>query len=115
MEELLRIWSRLEPERCRLSSDGFEIMHCARWHPTGEGALIVALLEACDQHNFYYDIERIPVGSEEPIGNLRISVGVQKVWQYREGDRTVEKLPELLLSEYLDHWRTQILGEPRYC
>ncbi|MGD1714539.1 hypothetical protein [Dapis sp. BLCC M172] len=67
MRSLLEKWINLEPERCRYNSnETIEVLYKNQWHSVAEenlvrdGILIMALLEACDQRNYLYSIERIP-------------------------------------------------------
>jgi hypothetical protein len=109
---LLSQWAATEPERCRQVDDfGFEVRYAACWlkasaDPGGHGAIIASVLEGCQQHQIYCDIEFTPRDEEQPP---TVEVGcVHKVFRWDEGDEAVYAIPTLLLAEYLERLCAQV-------
>ncbi len=112
LQSLLTYWAKVEPQRCHhLEGDCFEVKYYDQWitvkpNTASHGAIIAAVLEACQEHSIYCKLEFSPRYEEEPN---TIQVGcIHKVFRYREEDDVIAYTPLLLLTEYLE----QLEGRP---
>jgi len=113
MRSLLEKWANLELQRCRYNSNKtIEVLYKNQWHsvskenPVSDCILIIALLEACDERNYLYSIERIPRPEansgydSDSEAQILVGVGMRDVWRSKEGENLASTIVELFLSEY---------------
>ena len=112
LQSLLAYWARIEPQRCHyLEDDCFEVKYYDQWIAvkpdiTSHGAIIAALLHACQEHSIYCKLEFTPRYEETPH---TIQVGcIYKVFRYREEDDVITDIPLLLLTEYLERLENRL-------
>ncbi len=112
LAELLTQWAGCDAERCHVAAGNqFAVLYQGRWlSVTAElehhGAIIAAIMEACQSQGFHFKIDYTPRDESEPEC---VQVGcIPRVFRYREGETAITMIPVLLLQEYIDRFTGEI-------